>query len=158
MVWLALATAAVLLTAGTVQAQTVVTRSGEHKGFTRLVMRLPNGADWSLTQSGYAATNNIDAPEVVFDTSRVFNLIPRTRLQHLGKTGPGQPPRPQPERGGPGRPPGPAGGAAEALKDALAARGMTVLGVKCDSGNIKVPVITMDPVVIRDRFMKSVQE
>ena len=91
MIWRALATAAVLLTAGTVQAQTVVTRSGEHKGFTRLVMRLPNGADWSLTQSGYTATINIDAPEVVFDTSRVFNLIPRTRLQSLGQNGPGQP-------------------------------------------------------------------
>ena len=91
MIWRALATAAVLLTAGTVQAQTVVTRSGEHKGFTRLVMRLPNGADWSLTQSGYTATINIDAPEVVFDTSRVFNLIPRTRLHSLGQNGPGQP-------------------------------------------------------------------
>ena len=29
-------------------------------------------------------------------------------------------------------------------------------GAKCDSGNIKVPVITMDPVVIRDRFMREV--
>lgn len=34
---------------------------------------------------------------------------------------------------------------------------MTVLVVKCDSGNIKVPVITMDSVVIRDRFMKAVR-
>lgn len=49
-------------------------------------------------------------------------------------------------------------GAAEALKDALASGEMTVLVVKCDSGNIKVPVITMDPVVIRDRFMRAVQE
>ncbi|MFY0308535.1 hypothetical protein ACFMBG_01400 [Leisingera sp. D0M16] len=91
MIWRALATAAVVLTAGTVQAQTIVTRSGEHKGFTRLVMRLPDGADWSLTQSGTTATVNIDAPEVVFDTSRVFNLIPRTRLQSLGQNSPGQP-------------------------------------------------------------------
>ncbi|UWQ37365.1 hypothetical protein K3552_18175 [Leisingera aquaemixtae] len=91
MIWRAFATAAVVLTAGTVQAQTIVTRSGEHKGFTRLVMRLPNGADWSLTQSGNTATVNIDAPEAVFDTSRVFNLIPRTRLQSLEQNGPGQP-------------------------------------------------------------------
>lgn len=91
MIWRAFATAAFLLTSGAVHAQTIVTRSGEHKGFTRLVMRLPNGADWSLTQSGMTATVNIAAPEAVFDTSRVFNLIPRTRLQSLAQNGPGQP-------------------------------------------------------------------
>ena len=95
MIWRAFVTAAVLLTAGAVQAQTIVTRSGEHKGFTRLVMRLPNGADWSMTQSGKTATVNIGAPEAVFDTSRVFNLIPRTRLQSLAQNGPGQPLRMQ---------------------------------------------------------------
>ncbi|NVK14562.1 MAG: hypothetical protein HWE35_10310 [Rhodobacteraceae bacterium] len=91
MIWRAFATAAFLLTSGAVHAQTIVTRSGEHKGFTRLVMRLPNGADWSLTQSGMTATVNIAAPEAVFDTSRVFNLIPRTRLLSLAQNGPGQP-------------------------------------------------------------------
>ncbi|MBY6140101.1 hypothetical protein KUV26_11685 [Leisingera daeponensis] len=95
MIWRAFATAAILLTAVAAQAQTIVTRSGEHKGFTRLVMRLPNGADWSLTQSGTTATVNIDAPDAVFDTSRVFNLIPRTRLQSLAQNGPGQPLRMQ---------------------------------------------------------------
>jgi sulfopyruvate decarboxylase subunit beta len=34
---------------------------------------------------------------------------------------------------------------------------MTIIVAKCESGNVKVPVITMDPVVIRDRFMKAVQ-
>ena len=43
-----------------------------------------------------------------------------------------------------------------ALKDALASNEMTIIVCKCDSGNIKVPVITMDPVVIKDRFMKEV--
>ncbi|MDC0660135.1 hypothetical protein N6L27_19205 [Leisingera sp. SS27] len=91
MIWRVLATTAILMTSAAVHAQTIVTRSGEHKGFTRLVMRLPNGADWSLTQSGMTATVNIAAPEAVFDTSRVFNLIPRTRLQSLAQNGPGQP-------------------------------------------------------------------
>lgn len=50
----------------------------------------------------------------------------------------------------------PADGTAEAVKAALAGDKMTVIVSKCDSGNIKVPVITMDPVVIRDRFMKTV--
>lgn len=46
---------------------------------------------------------------------------------------------------------------AQAIKDALAGDKMTIIVCKCESGNIKVPVITMDPVVIRDRFMKTVQ-
>ncbi|ASM73166.1 MULTISPECIES: sulfopyruvate decarboxylase subunit beta [Roseobacteraceae] len=46
---------------------------------------------------------------------------------------------------------------AQALTDALAAERMTVIVAKCASGNIKVPVITKDPVVIRDRFMTAIQ-
>ena len=47
--------------------------------------------------------------------------------------------------------------AGPALEAAIASNKMTILVVKCDSGNIKLPVITMDPVVIRDRFMSAVQ-
>ncbi len=46
---------------------------------------------------------------------------------------------------------------AEALRAALASDKMTIIVSKCESGNIKVPVIQMDPVVIRDRFMKEVE-
>jgi len=42
------------------------------------------------------------------------------------------------------------------LTEALGLDEMTIIVAKCESGNIKVPVITMDPVVIRDRFMKAV--
>lgn len=42
-----------------------------------------------------------------------------------------------------------------ALEAALAGDQMTVIVCKCESGNIPVPVITMDPVAIRDRFMKA---
>lgn len=45
----------------------------------------------------------------------------------------------------------------KALAAALAGDKMTIIVSKCESGNIKVPVITMDPVVIRNRFMESVQ-
>ena len=45
----------------------------------------------------------------------------------------------------------------EVLQKAIDSKKMTIIVCKCDSGNIKLPVITMDPVVIRDRFMKSVQ-
>ncbi len=43
------------------------------------------------------------------------------------------------------------------LKKAIEARKMTVIVCKCESGNAKHPVITMDPVAIRDRFMKTVR-
>ncbi len=43
------------------------------------------------------------------------------------------------------------------LQEALDSSEMTVIVCKCESGNAKNPVITMDPVVIRDRFMKAVQ-
>ena len=42
------------------------------------------------------------------------------------------------------------------LQAAIYSKQMTVIVSKCDSGNIKLPVITMDPVVIRDRFMNAV--
>ncbi len=79
------------LASGEAQAQTIVARSGEHDGFSRLVMRLPDGADWSLTQNGRSATLNIGAPNIVYDTSRVFDLIPRDRLAAIRQTAPGQP-------------------------------------------------------------------
>ncbi len=45
---------------------------------------------------------------------------------------------------------------AKVLKEAIEGDKMTIIVCKCESGNIKVPVITMDPVVIRNRFMEAV--
>ena len=45
----------------------------------------------------------------------------------------------------------------QVIEEALAGDQMTIIVSKCESGNAKHPVITMDPVVIRDRFMKAVQ-
>ncbi|MDH5356705.1 MAG: thiamine pyrophosphate-dependent enzyme, partial [Gammaproteobacteria bacterium] len=47
--------------------------------------------------------------------------------------------------------------AANTVQAALDSNKMTIIVCKCDSGNIKVPVIRMDPVVIRDRFMKELE-
>ena len=44
-----------------------------------------------------------------------------------------------------------------ALQAALDGGKATVLVVKCDSGNARMPVITMDPVVIKHRFMEAVK-
>ena len=43
------------------------------------------------------------------------------------------------------------------LQEALASGECTVIVCKCESGNAKMPVITMDPVTIRDRFMGAVK-
>lgn len=45
---------------------------------------------------------------------------------------------------------------AKVLQESIDAAEMTVIVCKCESGNAKVPVITMDPVVIRNRFMEEV--
>ncbi|MBM1219080.1 sulfopyruvate decarboxylase subunit beta [Ponticoccus sp. SC2-23] len=45
----------------------------------------------------------------------------------------------------------------EVLREALDCGEMTIIVAKCDSGNEKMPVIPLDPVVIRERFMKAVR-
>ena len=47
---------------------------------------------------------------------------------------------------------------AVAVEAALAAEQTTVIVSKCAPGNIKVPVIELDPVIIKERFMASVAE
>ena len=39
------------------------------------------------------------------------------------------------------------------LKSALENDKMTIIVSKCESGNVKVPVVDLDPVIIRHRFM-----
>ncbi|MGH1542837.1 MAG: sulfopyruvate decarboxylase subunit beta [Arenicella sp.] len=48
--------------------------------------------------------------------------------------------------------------AAYTVQAALDSNKMTVIVCKCQSGNIPVPVITMDPVVIGHRFMQEVKK
>jgi sulfopyruvate decarboxylase subunit beta len=43
------------------------------------------------------------------------------------------------------------------VQAALDSNKMTIVVCKCESGNIKLPVIDIDPVVIRDRFMAEVR-
>ena len=46
---------------------------------------------------------------------------------------------------------------ADVMKQALDSNQMTIIVCKCESGNIPVPNITIDQVVIRDRFMKALE-
>lgn len=47
---------------------------------------------------------------------------------------------------------------ADVLKAALEAEEMTIIVAKCESGNVPVSVIELDPGVIRHRFMEEVQK
>jgi sulfopyruvate decarboxylase subunit beta len=47
--------------------------------------------------------------------------------------------------------------AVDVVEAAIASKKMTIIICKCISGNIPVPVITLDPVVIRHRFMQAVE-
>ena len=91
----AVALMALLMVAVPAQAETIVARSGEHDGFSRLVMRLPDNANWALTQTGKSAVLNIGSSEAIIDTSQVFSRIPHTRLLSLQQSGAGAPLRMQ---------------------------------------------------------------
>ena len=45
----------------------------------------------------------------------------------------------------------------DVVKNALDSNKMTIIISKCESGNIKVPAIDLDPVIIKKRFMDTVK-
>ena len=61
-------------------AETAVVRSGEHDGFTRLVVYLPETADWTLREEPDRVTL-LTGPTVTFDTSAVYTRIGRERAK-----------------------------------------------------------------------------
>ncbi|WP_158965217.1 hypothetical protein [Chachezhania sediminis] len=65
---------------GGVRAQALTIQSGEHDGFTRLVIRLPETESWSITRDGRTAQLKVSRPQARFDLSGIFTKIPRTRL------------------------------------------------------------------------------
>lgn len=66
--------------AGGASAQAVSVRSGEHADFTRLVIKLPERAPYTLTGSGVQTDLVIDGQDYEIDTSAVFDRVPKTRL------------------------------------------------------------------------------
>ena len=61
-------------------AQSVQVRTGEHQGFTRIVLTMPGRIAWQLDQSGKDATLVFERPGLTFDTSAVFDRISENRL------------------------------------------------------------------------------
>lgn len=61
-------------------AQQIEVRSGEHENFSRLVFMLPPGTAWTTERvdGGYRLTT--PGRESRFDLSKVFDLIPKTRV------------------------------------------------------------------------------
>ena len=75
LVWLALCASAA--------AQVVTVRSGEHDGFTRLVLTFPEPGGWDLGRTGDGYAFRARATRWRYDISTVFDLIPRDRLSAL---------------------------------------------------------------------------
>lgn len=61
-------------------ANPIIVRSGDHNGFTRLVMRLPEGVQWQVAETRGLKTITVTGHQAGFDTSRVFDVIPRNLL------------------------------------------------------------------------------
>lgn len=62
-------------------AATLPVQGGEHADFTRLVVPLPDGANWDLQVMGQQAILRIEGAD--FHTSRTFDKIPRDRLESI---------------------------------------------------------------------------
>lgn len=67
-------------------AEIVRVRSGEHSGFSRLVLDLPKGTGWKLGRGLDGYELRIDNPDTQIDTANVFAKIPKTRLNRISST------------------------------------------------------------------------
>lgn len=63
--------------------QTVTIASGEHEGFTRLVLTLPQPADWRMGRSPDGYVFRVVGAQPRYDLSRVFDRINRSRLASI---------------------------------------------------------------------------
>lgn len=75
LIWLCLARVA--------GAETATVRSGEHDGFTRLVIRLEPATRWVLGRGEGGYELRLQRLDVDLDASRVFDLIPRSRISEV---------------------------------------------------------------------------
>ncbi|MEX0306361.1 MAG: hypothetical protein AB3N12_03140 [Ruegeria sp.] len=80
----------ILISLGTsASAQALRVRSGEHDGYTRLVVQVPPGTGWVLDQHQNGARLNIAIDKATFDTAAVFERLTGNRLQSLRQAEPG---------------------------------------------------------------------
>ncbi len=75
-----LATAFFLSASPLVAQQTVSVQSGEHDGFTRLVLAIDPAVDWQVETSRGAATIRFPGRALGFSTARIFDRIAKDRI------------------------------------------------------------------------------
>ena len=72
-----------ILLASQAGAEVIQVQSGDHPGFTRLVLAIPDGRDWQLGRQGDDYVIDTGGPTDSFDLTQAFNLIGRNRLAAL---------------------------------------------------------------------------
>lgn len=88
MSWLKLIVAtATSCVAGTAIADLALVRSGEHAGFTRVVIDLPHDSDWTTSRTDDGVTITVDKGVNRFDLSRVYDRITTERVTGI-RSGP----------------------------------------------------------------------
>ncbi|WP_371060916.1 hypothetical protein [Rhodosalinus sp. 5P4] len=80
---LLLSIAVAALSATPVHAQTIGVRTGEHEGFTRVALDLPEPIDWTLQTVPGAAVLSFAKADVEFELAGAFRRISRARLASL---------------------------------------------------------------------------
>lgn len=87
--WIAFILSALLLPLE-LHAQEVAILSGEHNGFSRLVLRVGDTANWELgrVEGGYEFRSA--SSDLQYDTSKVFQFIPRDRVADVEDRGDGR--------------------------------------------------------------------
>ncbi len=73
--------------AATLPAQTLNVRSGEHDTFTRLVIKIPVGTEYTLENAKNTAQLKLANPNLKFDVSKVFSRIGNNRLADIQDEG-----------------------------------------------------------------------
>jgi hypothetical protein len=73
--------------ASVAQAEIIPVRSGEHQGFSRIVVPLPGLGDWVFGRVPGGYELRVERADAQFDVADIFDKIPRTRL--VGATTPG---------------------------------------------------------------------
>ncbi|WP_170329691.1 hypothetical protein [Ruegeria arenilitoris] len=72
-------------------ARDATVRSGEHDGYTRLVVQVPPDTGWVLQQTKNGARLNVALEDVAFITGAVFQRLTRNRLAAISQAEPGAP-------------------------------------------------------------------
>jgi hypothetical protein len=80
---LLLALVLLILPCGQASGQTIPVRSGEHAGFSRLVLDIGTDRQFDLQGDGDTRQIRFEPAVPAFDLAGVFDLIPRTRLRDI---------------------------------------------------------------------------